>query len=604
MIRIRRIHDDVTSRDRAAVEAAQRILRKQLPGLPEATVAELPLHLRDPFRSGLRSLLFSAESERGEVKGFALLRHATDLDFCFLDFISAAPGTTGRGIGGALYERLREEARALGVRALLFESLPDDPDLCGDAAVMRQNAARLRFYERYGARPIVGTRYETPLSPDDECAPYLVYDPLGHEEPLRRGEARDMVRAILERRYGVMCPPAYVDMVVASFEDDPVRIREPRYGKSPTPPSAAGAPPRLPRARTAQEDRDAITLVVNEGHAIHHVRERGYVEAPVRISAILKEILPTGLFRRVPPLMQPESRITAVHEPAFVRYLQRICASVPPGESVYPYVFPIRNAARPPDDLTVRAGYYCIDTFTPLNANAWVAAKGAVDCALTAAEEVRRTGGLAYALVRPPGHHAEHSSFGGFCYFNSAAVAAHRLAARGRVAILDVDYHHGNGQQDIFWRRGDVLTVSLHGHPRFAYPYFSGFTDEEGEDAGEGANLNLALPESLDGAGYRKALGRALRAVADFDPHVLVVALGLDPAKGDPTGTWSLLSADVEANGRMLGELGLPTLVVQEGGYRTRSLGINARRFFVGLSEAWRKSRAAVGTAAAEGGGG
>jgi acetoin utilization deacetylase AcuC-like enzyme len=212
------------------------------------------------------------------------------------------------------------------------------------------------------------------------------------------------------------------------------------------------------------------------------------------------------------------------------------------------------------------------------------AAKRAVDCALAGADELLGGRHLAYALVRPPGHHAEHRNFGGFCYFNNAAVAAHYLTRHGTVAILDVDYHHGNGQQDIFYRRRDVLTVSIHGNPDFAYPYFSGFTDERGEGEGEGYNLNIPLPEVQDGAQYRKALARALRAIADYRPVFLIVSLGLDPAKGDPTGTWLLRGADFEQNGQMIAALGLPTLVVQEGGYRTRTLGINARYFFRGLS--------------------
>jgi acetoin utilization deacetylase AcuC-like enzyme len=152
------------------------------------------------------------------------------------------------------------------------------------------------------------------------------------------------------------------------------------------------------------------------------------------------------------------------------------------------------------------------------------------------------------------------------------------------VAILDLDYHHGNGQQDIFYRRADVLTVSIHGHPGFAYPYFSGFKDERGEDEGEGFNLNLPLPEEVDGDRYRKALSTALQRVADFHPVSLVVSLGFDTAKGDPTGTWSLTPRDFEINGRMIGELGIPMLVVQEGGYRSRTLGVNARRFFEGIA--------------------
>jgi acetoin utilization deacetylase AcuC-like enzyme len=174
--------------------------------------------------------------------------------------------------------------------------------------------------------------------------------------------------------------------------------------------------------------------------------------------------------------------------------------------------------------------------------------------------------------------------FGGFCYFNNNAIAAHRLSALGRVAILDLDYHHGNGQQDIFYRRSDVLTVSIHGHPSFAYPYFSGYEDERGEGDGAGFNYNYPLPEARNGARYRETLAKALKKVAAFKPDFLVLALGFDTGRGDPTGSWSLTAEDFEANGRMIADLKLPTLVVQEGGYRTRTLGANARRFFTGLT--------------------
>ncbi len=232
------------------------------------------------------------------------------------------------------------------------------------------------------------------------------------------------------------------------------------------------------------------------------------------------------------------------------------------------------------------AGYYCIDTFTPVNRNAYPAARRGVDCTLTAARELLEGRRITYALVRPPGHHAERRSFGGFCYFNNNAIAAEYLTAYGRIAILDIDYHHGNGQQDIFYARSDVLTVSIHGDPDFAYPYFTGFADERGEGQGLGYNLNFPLPESQTGDQYQVTLQQAIDVIQQFSPAFLVVALGLDPAKGDPTGTWSLAAKDFEANGRMLGQMRLPTLVVQEGGYRTRTLGRNARCFFQGLMEA------------------
>ena len=327
-----------------------------------------------------------------------------------------------------------------------------------------------------------------------------------------------------------------------------------------------------------------MALVVNDRHDIHHIHERGYVESPVRVRSILAGLEKSGLFQRLPAAEFPERHITAVHDADFVHYIRRACREAPEKQSLYPYVFPIRNKARPPKERSVLAGYYCIDTFTPLNRNAYPAARHGVDCALTAARQLLGGRRLAYALVRPPGHHAERRSFGGFCYFNNNAIAAHYLSRQGKVAILDIDYHHGNGQQDIFYRRSDVLTLSIHGNPTFAYPYFTGFREEIGDGDGEGYNLNLVLAEDTDALRYRRALAEALGRIEEFAPQFLVVALGLDTAKGDPTGTWSLTAKDFEINGRLIGELGLPTLVIQEGGYRSRTLGTNARRFFVGLS--------------------
>ncbi len=580
VFRIRRIHDDLLPVNAGALAQVQAMLRIQFPGLRPEHIDELPAQLRDPLAFRFRTVVFVAEHGH-TVRGFAVAMHAPDLNFCYLDFISTAPGQSGRGVGGALYERVRDEVRDLGAIGLFFECLPDDPAELADPSRLPDNRARLRFYERYGARPLAGTAYNTPTQPGERDVPYLVFDDLGSGKPLRRDVARAVVRAILDRKYDWLVSPDYVDRVVTSIVDDPVRLRPPRYARAP---KERRASPPLP-----QDLR--IPLVVNEQHDIHHVRERGYVEAPVRIPAIRKELDRLEAFTPVEPRTFPRSHILAVHAPDFVNYLQKVCRDLPPGRSVYPYVFPIRNATRPPADLAIRAGYYCIDTFTPLHHNAWLAARRAVDCALTAANHVLGGDRLAYALVRPPGHHAERRNFGGFCYLNSAAVAAHFLSRSGTVAMLDVDYHHGNGQQDIFYDRADVLTLSLHGHPRFAYPYFSGFEDERGVGPGEGYNHNFALPEHLAGPAYSGHLARALAEVRGFRPRFLVVCLGLDPGKGDPTGTWSLGSADFERNGHDIGALGLPTVVVQEGGYLTRNLGAHARSFFRGLWEGAHQRR-------------
>lgn len=575
MFCIRRIHDDLLPVNAAALSQVQALLREQFPGLREETVAALPEQLRDPLAHRLRTVVFVAE-RGGTVRGFAVLMHAPDLSFAYLDFISAAADEMGRGIGGALYERVRDECRQLKVVGLFFECLPDEPAEVSEPAVVAANRARLRFYERWGARPIAGTAYNKPVKPGELDQPYLVYDDLGSGRPLRRAVARAIVRAILERKYGWLCSPEYVGEVVESFRDDPIQLRPPRYTRGPS---------RRRRAPPLVAGDLRIALVVNDRHEIHHVRERGYVEAPVRIAAVLKELDPLPIFTPCEARSFPKEHILAVHDAEFVEYLQRVSARLPAGRSVYPYVFPIRNQARMPDDMPTRAGYYCIDTFTPINANAWLAARRAVDSTLTAATHVVHGARIAYALVRPPGHHAERRSFGGFCYLNNAAIAAHMLSKIGPVAMLDIDYHHGNGQQDIFYARGDVLTLSIHGHPRLAYPYFSGFEDEVGVGPGLGLNRNFPLPERVNGARYAGVLERALAAVRAFRPRFLVVCFGLDTGKDDPTGTWSLLAEDFERNGRMIGALKLPTLVVQEGGYHTRNLGVHARRFFRGLWE-------------------
>ncbi|MBN1783297.1 histone deacetylase family protein [bacterium] len=573
MFRIRRIYDDALPVNRAAIGQVQEILKGQFPLLSDKEIRKLPDILRNPMKHGFKAVLLVTEDGRGRVKGFALIYHESALKFCYLDFISASLRMTGRGIGGALYERARQEAFALGTVGLFFECLPDDPALCVDPEICRQNRTRLRFYERFGAFPITGTKYETPVQPGDDNPPLLVYDPAGYAHPLRKSHARKIVRAILERKYGDLCPASYIDMVVQSFQDDPVRVRQPRYYKH-----------QLPMPVRAEISEDSkILLVVSEGHEDHHIHERGYVEAPVRVDAILKGIEPTGLFRRIRTGKFSETHIRAVHNPGFVEYLRRVCRNIEPGQTIYPYVFPLRNQTRPPVDLPIRAGYYCMDTFTPIHRDSFRAAKRAVDCALTGARALLEGNPIAYALVRPPGHHAEKAAFGGFCYFNSNAVAAHYLSAHGRVAILDVDYHHGNGQEDIFYERADVLTVSIHGHPKFAFPYFTGFADSRGLGYGEKYNLNFPSPEILDGPGYRLVLERALKRIRRFNPAFLIVALGLDTSQGDPTGSWSLKALDFELNGRMIGMLGRPILVIQEGGYNTRKLGSNARAFFSGL---------------------
>ncbi len=297
MFRIRRVYDNILSPDRVAIEQVQAMLTDRFPGLEEKEVAGLPEKLRNPVGHGFRAFLYVVENQRRTVKAFALVYHEAEIDFVWLEFLASGAGSGGSGIGGTLYERVRRDARELGAWGVLFECLPDDPALCKDPSHRRQNAARLRFYEGFGARPVTGTEYETPLSPDDDEPPYLVVDPLGSDRMPSGKKVQAAARAILDRKYGELCPPEYVERVISSFKDDPARLRTFRYVEQPS----LAAITEIEQPPLDQR----IALVVNDRHLIHHVRQRGYVESPVRIASIRRELDPTRLFEEIPPGSSP-----------------------------------------------------------------------------------------------------------------------------------------------------------------------------------------------------------------------------------------------------------------------------------------------------------
>ncbi|MEN6474963.1 MAG: hypothetical protein ABFD81_13185, partial [Syntrophaceae bacterium] len=328
MFVIRRIHDDILPVNRKALAQVRLILMQQFPDLRSIDMDKIPEMLTNPLKHRFRAILYVAEDAKGEVKGLALLSHDPELKFCFLDYISTIMRLEGRGIGGVLYEWIRAEARTLKVIGMFYECLPDEQQLCRDKALLRQNRRRLKFYERYGVRPIINTLYETPLKPDEDCPPYLMFDDLDMGTRIHLKDAHRIVRAILERKYGDRCPQGYIDRVVKSFRDNPVRLREPRYGK-----------PKDDRLVLKKSRSNRIALVVNDRHNIHHVRERGYVESPVRINAIIKEITGTDLFTELGPKRFSQNTITSVHEKMYVNYFKNMSLSLEKGLSVYPYVF-------------------------------------------------------------------------------------------------------------------------------------------------------------------------------------------------------------------------------------------------------------------------
>jgi acetoin utilization deacetylase AcuC-like enzyme/GNAT superfamily N-acetyltransferase len=572
MISIRRVYSGALARDADKIRQVQEIFRANF-GEVASYADKIPDMLDKPFAFGYRTILLTSQTTDRRVTGFSLILHFPEINSALLDFIAIRPEIKGGGLGSALYEASRDMLQRLHSRGLYLEALPDDPHIVKDPAALRENRRRLKFYEYYGVYPIIGTAYETPIG--DSPAPYLLFDPLDRTQLLGRRECRSAVRLILQRKYGHVVTEEYIEMVVHSIKDDPVRFREPRYNLVET-----GQPIAVPNEQLQR----AMVLISSSIHRIHHVRERGYVERPARIEILEQILTEKGMFDRVTPKSHGGRMLREVHDPDFVNYLKTVCEKLALTRPVYPYVFPVRHPERKPKELAVRAGYYCIDTFTPLDQNAYRAARAAVDVALSGAEELLEGRPMAYALCRPPGHHAGRRVFGGFCYFNNAAVAAQALSEEGKVAVLDIDFHHGNGTQDIFWTRSDVLTISIHGHPNYAYPYFSGFPDEIGEGFGRGCNRNYPLSENAGDELYLSTLDKALDGIDRFKPTFLVISLGYDTMSGDPTGSFALSVRAMQTIGTRVASLHRPLLFVQEGGYSLRNLRRGSAAFFRGIS--------------------
>ncbi len=302
-------------------------------------------------------------------------------------------------------------------------------------------------------------------------------------------------------------------------------------------------------------------------------------EQPERVDALL-----SGVKRLGGPVVAPPDNgiapIRAVHPDRYLTFLQTIHArwSRIEGASaeVIPNIHPANRTDGYPKSAVGQAGFHMTDTSCPISAETWDAAYRSAQSAIHAADLLLGGERSAYALCRPPGHHAFADLAGGFCYLNNSAIAAQRLTAAGRkVAILDVDLHHGNGTQGIFYDRGDVLTISIHAHPERYYPFFWGYPEETGAGEGAGANLNLCLARGTGDEGFLAALGQGLDRVGAWGADTLVLALGLDPFEGDPFAGLKVTTPGFARIGQAVATAKLPTVIVQEGGYLCPELGDN-----------------------------
>ncbi len=307
-------------------------------------------------------------------------------------------------------------------------------------------------------------------------------------------------------------------------------------------------------------------------------------ETPQRVEYILAALGKDSRYSLLPPQDFGVEPILAVHDPGYFHFLQTAYAewlSIDldadyPKEALLPATFPpLNQRSQIPRTLLGRAGYYISDLSAPITTGTFPAALASAQCALSAAAEVAAQKQNAAALCRPPGHHAGRANASGYCYLNNAAIAAHWLTQYGKVAVLDIDYHAGNGTQEIFYERADVLTLSIHADPAEEYPYYSGYPQQTGINAGAGFHQNYPLPFGTDDAAYLATLEQALERLRAYQPAHLILSAGMDIYGADPLGKIRVTRQGIASIGERIASLRLPTAILLEGGYATAALGEN-----------------------------
>jgi acetoin utilization deacetylase AcuC-like enzyme len=309
-----------------------------------------------------------------------------------------------------------------------------------------------------------------------------------------------------------------------------------------------------------------------------------YMENTDRMNRILSALHQADWADITEPVDFGLDPIYAVHDKDYINFLascwtEWLDSDAKDKSTLLPATFALRRHPQKPAGLLGRAGYYLMDLSACIVEGTYQAALASANCAMSAAQAVSSGERVAFALCRPPGHHAGRDYAGGYCFINNAAVAADWLSSKGKVALLDVDYHCGNGTQDIFYGREDVLTVSIHADPNFEYPYYWGYASETGAGAGLGFHRNLPLEKGTDDGRYLSALEEALNLIRRFQPHYLVVSAGMDIYADDPLGTIKVTTEGIREIGKRIASLGLPTIVVMEGGYANEMLGTNILGF-------------------------
>lgn len=346
------------------------------------------------------------------------------------------------------------------------------------------------------------------------------------------------------------------------------------------------------------ENKETVVLTVfSSKHQLHHGIELkdGVIgpsfEKPLRADTVLNRVRSVQLGDIISEREFDRSYYVRAHSERYITFLETAWTEWTASGRNYdalPLVWPVRDLAhaQEPNFIDGKLGFYSMDAGCPITAGTWEAVKASADTALTACDAIIQNNlNAAFALCRPPGHHAAREYMGGYCYLNNAAIAAEYAITQGfnKVAVLDVDFHHGNGTQNIFYDRDDVFFASIHGAPRESYPYFSGFEDEVGIGRGMGFNANYPLNKGTKWNAYKVALEHALNRIKAFEAEFLVISLGVDTFKDDPISHFCLESTDYFGMGELIAQSNLPTLFIMEGGYMVDEIGINAVNTLLGF---------------------
>jgi len=343
-----------------------------------------------------------------------------------------------------------------------------------------------------------------------------------------------------------------------------------------------------------------IPVFYNPNSSLHHPKfelfngeKRPYPDIPERLDVILTELRTSGFadiqiagIEGIMPL------ISKVHTTDYIDFLSKTSQSAKeqaikhndPDRAIYPNVHPYIPCAKA-SSAVARRGLYVYDMYTPITSSTYEAAIGAVGVAIAGSMLLQNGESLVYSLTRPSGHHTLTNMTGGMCYLNNAAIAANFLKSEGsrKVAIFDIDLHHGNGTQEIFYQDPKVLVVNIHIDPQFKFPHFTGYVEEKGEGDGYGTNYNFPLPLGTDSQSYDDTATAALQIIKSFQPEYLIVSAGFDTHEKDSSSTFKLTTSYYELLGKKIKKLDLPTLVIQEGGYTLGYLGLNVVSFLKGL---------------------